>query len=455
MKLTRIGTLTLALACSISLAASGARAAEAVPGSASTVIVQGSTLEDFFTAALDYSPALRIAEERWQVGTQRRKAATGQLLPQLNANASRSDNTQESLGTVANYPGERSSLQLTQVLFNWQAFNARKQAAILEDLAEAEYYATLAGLLTDVAEKYFNVLQAQDALRSAVAEVDAVARQAAMVARLHELQQVQITDLYDAQARLAFAQSQQLDMESQLTLVREELRALAGVGVGELYQLDPNQELAAPQGSLESWLNLASQSNPQVRAREFAVDAADKAIAQRQGAYMPRVTLIAQKQISDLGYDNFRNPRTETDYIGVDVQIPLFAGGSNRAQVAEARSLHSIAENELRQTTLQIVESTRMAYLQVQSAALRVQAAERLAESTALSYTARQRGFELGTVTSVDVLNALRDRFSAERDLQRARYDHIRYSLVLKREAGSLSAEDLLDVGTWLVEPQP
>jgi len=221
MKLTRIGTLTLALACSISLAASGARAAEAVPGSASTVIVQGSTLEDFFTAALDYSPALRIAEERWQVGTQRRKAATGQLLPQLNANASRSDNTQESLGTVANYPGERSSLQLTQVLFNWQAFNARKQAAILEDLAEAEYYATLAGLLTDVAEKYFNVLQAQDALRSAVAEVDAVARQAAMVARLHELQQVQITDLYDAQARLAFAQSQQLDMESQLTLVRE------------------------------------------------------------------------------------------------------------------------------------------------------------------------------------------------------------------------------------------
>jgi outer membrane protein len=275
-----------------------------------------------------------------------------------------------------------------------------------------------------------------------------------MVEQLHQLQQVQVTDLYDAQARLAFAQSQQLDIESQLTLAREELRALTGVGVGDLYPLDPGYDVAAPQESLESWLALASQSNPQVRAREYAVDAADKAIAQRQGAYMPRVTLIAQKQISDLGYDNFRNPRTETDYIGVDVQIPLFAGGSNRAQVAEARALHSIAENELRQTTLQIVESTRTAYLQMQSAALRVQAAERLAESTALSYSARQRGFELGTVTSVDVLNALRDRFSAERDLQRARYDHIRYSLVLKREAGSLTAEDLLDVGTWLVEPQ-
>jgi outer membrane protein len=56
-------------------------------------------------------------------------------------------------------------------------------------------------------------------------------------------------------------------------------------------------------------------------------------------------------------------------------------------------------------------------------------------------------------VTSVDVLNALRDQFSAERDLQQTRYEHIKYYLMLKREAGSLSADDLLEVGHWLVAP--
>jgi outer membrane protein len=452
MKLSLIGALGLGLFCNGF--AAPAFSAEPDRDGVSTVIVQGSTLEDFFTSALDYSPRLRIAEERWSIGIQRRKAASGQLLPQLNGNASRSDNTQEALGRVSDYPGERYSLQLTQVLFNWQAFNARKQAAILEDLAEAEYFSELAALLTDVAEKYFNVLQAEDAVISAASEVEAVTSQTNMVQRLFDLQQVQITDLYDAQARLAFAQAQQLDLESQLAMSREELRAITGVSVGELFRLDPALAMPAVQGSVESWLEQARNGNQQIRAREFAVDAADKVIAQRQGAYMPRVTLIAQKQISDLGYDNVSNPRTDTDYIGVDVQIPIFAGGSNRAQVAEARSQHTIAENELRQVELEIVENTRMAYLQVKSAELRVQAAERLAESTALSYTARQRGFELGTVNSVDVLNALRDRFSAERDLQRARYDHIRYSLMLKREAGTLSADDLLDVGNWLVEPQ-
>jgi len=122
--------------------------------------------------------------------------------------------------------------------------------------------------------------------------------------------------------------------------------------------------------------------------------------------------------------------------------------------MSEAISLHSIAESELRQTQLNINESTRTAFLQLKSSELRTEAAEILAESTALLSEARQQGFELGVVTSVDVLNALRDQFQAERDLQVARYEHILYFLMLKRETGTLSAEDLLEVGTWLIAPE-
>ena len=82
-------------------------------------------------------------------------------------------------------------------------------------------------------------------------------------------------------------------------------------------------------------------------------------------------------------------------------------------------------------------------------------AASVLVESTALSAEAMQQGFDLGTVTSVDVLNALRDQFQAERDLQRIRYSHIRYLLLLKRESGTLDAEDMLEVGSWLEPRSP
>ena len=89
----------------------------------------------------------------------------------------------------------------------------------------------------------------------------------------------------------------------------------------------------------------------------------------------------------------------------------------------------------------------------MQASDTQTDAASILVESTALSSEAMQQGFSLGTVTSVDVLNALRDQFQAERELQRIRYDHIRYLLLLKRETGTLSADDMLEVGGWL-EPQ-
>ena len=98
-------------------------------------------------------------------------------------------------------------------------------------------------------------------------------------------------------------------------------------------------------------------------------------------------------------------------------------------------------------------ELVRSAYLQVQSSRVLTEAAVILVESTALSAEAMQQGFELVTVTSVDVLNALRDQYQAERDLQRTRYEHIRYLLLLKRDTGTLEAEYMLEGGSLLIPP--
>jgi len=197
----------------------------------------------------------------------------------------------------------------------------------------------------------------------------------------------------------------------------------------------------------------AEEQNQQIQAREYALQAAQERISERKGAYMPRVTFIAQRQDSDVGFDNLPMIRSDNTYIGLDVSIPIYAGGSNRAAISEAISRRSIAESELRSVRLETGELVRSAYLQVQSSRVLTEAAVILVESTALSAEAMQQGFDLGTVTSVDVLNALRDQYQAERDLQRTRYEHINYLLLLKRETGTLEAEDMLEVGSWLVPP--
>ena len=412
--------------------------------------ITGTTLEDFFSAAIDYSPQLKIAEERLNIGSARTSAAKGQLLPQLRANASRSDNRRNALGAVDTFDGERYSITLTQVLFNWQAFSARNEASLLEDQFEAEYFGELAFLLTDVAEKYFDVLLASDALNSIASELDAVSNQLDQIQSMYDRQLAQITDLYQAQASLAAVEAQQLQLQTELAMRREALRSASGVESGDLYRLSDEPNIPPLENSINYWVQQAEENNHQISAREYAVEAADKRIDQRRGAYMPQVNFVVQRQDSDVGFDNRPQDRTDNTYIGLDVTIPLYAGGSNRAGVREATSQRRIAESELRQVQLQANERVRSAYLQVQSAETMIEAARKLLESTELTSTAMQRGFELGAVTNVDVLNALRDQFRAERDLQRTRYDQVKFLLLLKREAGLLSADDMLEVGGWL-----
>jgi outer membrane protein len=174
----------------LSATISPAYAADVPPGPGT--LVEGETLEDFFTAAIKYSPRLQIAEENFNIGGFRERQARGQLLPQVNANASLTDNRRNSFNQFGNplldeFDGERLSLTLSQALFNWQAWSARKRASLVENQLEAEYYYELAFLLTDVAERYLNVLRAEDALTSIASELEAITNQRDQIQTLYDL----------------------------------------------------------------------------------------------------------------------------------------------------------------------------------------------------------------------------------------------------------------------------
>ena len=431
-------------------------AAEVRNGTNSLVV--GESLEDFFSAAIDFNPSLRIAEEGLNIGRARERQAEGQLRPQLRANANITENARNSFSQFGQpiseeFVGERFSVSFQQVLFNWQAFAARRRATKIENQREAEYYYELSKLLTDVAERYLNVLFAQDSLTSVAAEVDAVSNQLNQIQSQFSLQLAQITDVRQAEASLAAVEAEQLRLQVELAVAQEQLRAITGIEAGELYILREASALPEAENDMQFWIDLAASNNQQIRARRYALEAAEESISETRGAYMPQVNFFATRQESNVGFDNRFLGDTDNTFIGVDVTIPIYAGGANRARESEARAQRNIAENELRQTELDAEASVRSAYLQVQSSKLLTEAAGRLVESTRLSSDAAQNGFELGAVTNVDVLNALRDQFQAERDLQRARYEQINYLLLLKREAGTLDAGDIVEISRLMVAP--
>ena len=420
----------------------------------SSGVEYGSTLEEFFTAAIDYSPKLKIAESRLNVSSDRMRIAKGRLLPQLSANANVSDNTFTNISNPrpTGFRGERYSVQLSQVLFDWGAFSSRKQAALNANQSEAEYYYELALLLTDVADKYLNVLEAQDAISSIASELEAVKNQLEQIQSLYDLQLTQVTDLYQAQASLASVEAEQLRLESELRLAEVQLRSVSGIGVNELYGLKRDVDVPTIDRDVQYWVGEARRNNQQIRALQFELESAKERISERKGAYMPRVALIAQQQDSNVGFENIPQQRTDNTFFGVNISIPIYAGGSNKAAISEARNQSNIVENQLRQLELETSELVSSSYLLAQASQELTAAAQSLVDSTSVSAEAMQQGFELGTVTNVDVLNSLRDQYQAERELQRARYEQIKYTLILKRETGTLTSEDMRELGELFEE---
>jgi hypothetical protein len=68
---------------------------------------------------------------------------------------------------------------------------------------------------------------------------------------------------------------------------------------------------------------------------------------------------------------------------------------------------------------------------------------------------ATEAGYEVGTRTSVDVLNSRRILVQAETDYAVSRYDYIVSVIQLRLAAGNLSGTDVTEVNKWLAVSAP
>lgn len=414
----------------------------------------GTTLQDFYCGAIEYSPRLGIAAENLSLHKARNAAALGQLLPQLTASANVTENRREALGREQEFRGERYSLQLNQVLFDGAAIAAKMRAARLEAMHRTQYSHDLSQLLADVVERYLDVLQAQDAVESIRAELASVSSQVEQVQRLYDRQLAPITHLRRAQASQASVRAEAIRLQSELDMARESLLHASGVSVGQLHALHDEADAPPLADSLAHWEQLALENNLQIQAGRLSLQAADAGLRQAQAGSLPSLSLVGLRQRSDVGFDNTPIQETDISYVGISASLPLFSGGVQRANRRQASSQQAIARHELHQAQLDARERVRAAYLQLQYGQSLAAAAEANVESTALIEMSMQEELAMGRVTHVAVLEAIRDRFEAQRHLQEVRYGNIRTFLQLKHKAGTLTTADLIQVSSWFEGPE-
>jgi outer membrane protein len=128
---------------------------------------------------------------------------------------------------------------------------------------------------------------------------------------------------------------------------------------------------------------------------------------------------------------------------GLQLTIPLYAGGATQSKVRESVALEEKAKEELTGAKRNASSQVRQTFAGVMNGQAQVEALEAAVEASQNSVESNKIGFKVGTRINPDVLNAEQQLYAAMRDLNKARVDAAMQSLKLKATTGSLDADDL------------
>jgi outer membrane protein len=311
-------------------------------------------------------------------------------------------------------------------------------------------------LIVRLAQNYFDVLAAQDALTTAQANKKAIGEQLASAKRNFEVGTATITDTREAQARFDLATAQEIAADNDLRTKRIALDQLVGRTNVQPKPLAAPVALPATQpSSVDFWVGLIDQA-PSVRKAQLGYDVAQLDNERAKADHLPTVKLEG-------GLDRTRATgsfpelqgnagNTNRASLGVRLTVPLYEGGKLDNRVKETVSLQEQARNNLDAARRGVAQSTRQVFFGVESGQAQVKALEAAESSSKLALEATQLGYRVGVRVNLDVLNAQTQLFTTQRDLSRARYDVVVNSLRLRQAAGNLQPGDVSAVNSLLAK---
>ncbi len=428
------------------------------------------SLLQVYEKALQSDPQVREAEANRLAVLEGKPIARGALLPQVtgtmniastaaNGTTSTFFGGQQLTRVVDSRDNEARNwvLQLRQSIFRWDQWITLSQAGKQAAQADANYQAAQQDLIVRVATTYFLVLAAEDTLASQQAAKESIGRQLEQAQKRFEVGLIAITDVQEAQAAYDQAVTDEILAKRALANNWEVLRTIIDEIPPTLATPAADIPLVSPDpNDVEVWVNTALQQNRSVIASQIGARIAKDNISLARTGHYPTVDLVLSRNNTDnegFARSPDRNPTAtdlESDSISLQMSLPIFSGGQTSARVQQAVYLHRASREQLERTQRDTEQQTRDAYLGVISDISRVAALKQALESSRTALKASEAGYEVGTRTAVDVLDARRQTYVAEAQYLRSRYDYLINGLRLKQAAGTLAVDDLAQVDTLL-----
>ncbi len=413
--------------------------------------LSAQSLMDVYQKAMQNDTQYNAARRTLEAGLEKTVQGRAGLWPTVNAVGAKNHQMGDASFSEAPYVHRdvrnwNWSMQVTQPIIRFGNVAAYAQGNAQTRQAQEQFLLAEQDLMVRAAQAYFDFQVAQESLQVTRAQVQAIGEQLTLAERTFNVGTGTITDVHEAKAKHALAKAQHVAAENDVVTKQAELERL----VGEQMNLPPmrlTKNLPTLQGGVNEWLAAAVSGNPQIKIQQSALDVAHQEVNKSYAAHAPTLDFVANKgrnyNSGSLSSPADLSTRVNSFQRGIQLNIPLFAGGATQSKVRESIALEKKAREDLVGAQRQASSSVRQAYAGVINGQAQVMALEVAVEAGRNAVESNKIGFNIGTRINPDVLNAEQQLYTAMRDLSKARADAAMQGLKLKAATGSLLPEDL------------
>ena len=417
-------------------------------------------LADVYELALKNDPLLKAAEATYRAGKENRTQGIAGLLPTLSVGGSTNWNEYRVEEQIIDQYNSNSYLaSLNQPIFRLDKWFQFERGTALSEAASAEFAYQQQETMIRVASAYFNVLNSIDSLNAARAEEKAIGRQKDLAKKRFDVGLAAITEVQETQAAFDLTVVSRIAREAQLDSARESLTSIVGRDIKLLSPLSDNFEISLPDPlDRESWVSLGLKNNYQLKAAKLQRDAAQASARSTASNHLPQIDLVGRVSKSTSKQGKFggfiQNPlfgvEQDTRQYSIQFNLPLYAGGAISSARRQAYANYDRSKEQAIYAERSTVRDVRSNHFGVQTQVANVTARKQALASAESALEATQIGYEVGTRNTVDLLDAQKRLFQAQRDYASSRYDYIISMLRLKASVGSLSPKDLMNISNQM-----
>ncbi len=335
---------------------------------------------------------------------------------------------------------DRANVTLSQTLWRESLGAGLKFSEQQEILAGLIYRKAQTNLIKQVVDAYFNVLAAQDTLETNRSEIESIRVLLDHTVVRREAGVGTETDVRIAESRLALANAGVIMAETAVENANLALSELIGHRATNIDQLNDDAPTPSMKSELvEDWTQLALKNNIDLQIQQVQVNLAERSIQ------------LATSDYDFAAHLNFRvneklggtESLNDHSIASITISKPFSAGGAESRLKKQATLQYEAELQRLKALRNRTATFTSSTFRSTASLIEQIDALDVAVNAVQSSYELTQSNYDVGLVTSLEVLDAQQDLFEARRTLREAHYAYLRSLIELELVAGTLDLSDL------------